>query len=98
MPSFWTQTQIKQNSGLAGFETWEPKQVIMIPVKFVKGPSFYSGSQADHWKNRERRDLADKKEMKNCASYDLLFDYNSRSSTSELWNINKYQIILCLMA
>ena len=32
----------------------------MIPVKFVKGPSLYSGSQANHWKNPESRNLAEK--------------------------------------
>ena len=53
-------------------ETWEPKQIIMTPVKFVKDPSSYSGSQANHWKNRESRNLADKLARKE--ELCLLFD------------------------
>ena len=52
-------------------------KAIMISVKFIKGPSLYSGSQANHWKNREIRNLADnisKKERENCDSDDLLVD------------------------
>ena len=58
--------------------------MIMIPVKFVKGPSLYSGSQANHWKNRESRNLADNWQEKkdDCASH--LTKAAVQSTTSEV--------------